>query len=255
VLSCGRCEICRSGLGAFCAKQQRIGVGDVPGALAEYVVVAPHETVRLPDAVDFDLGALVEPLAIGVHAVGVGRIRRGERCLVIGAGPVGLAVALWARHFGASTVIVAEPSPRRRGLATQLGATAVVDPAREALAEALQALAPEGADVVFEASGAEGQLQAAADVARFRGRVVAIGPSFGAERFAPQRAMEKEASLHFVLAYEKDDFQYTVDMLEQGRIDPAVMVGLRVGLDEAPAAFEAAGGPDGPCKVLVHPQA
>jgi (R,R)-butanediol dehydrogenase/meso-butanediol dehydrogenase/diacetyl reductase len=253
VLSCGACARCRSGLGAYCAAGRALGFGAVPGAFAEYVAVSAQETVRLPPGVDDTLGALVEPLAVGLHAVNGGRLRQGESCVVVGAGPIGLAIALWARHFGASEVVVSETDAGRRVLAERVGATAVIDPGREPLAQRVAALLPDGPEVVFEAAGAPGLVQQALDLARFRGRVVVAGVGFAPEPIRPLDAMQKEASLHFVLAYEKDDFQYTVDLLEQGRIAPGAMVTDRIGLGAAPEAFEALRRPEGRGKVLVMP--
>ncbi len=252
-ISCGECERCRSGLGAYCPKQKAIGLGEANGALAEYVTVVPHETVRLPEGVDATLGALVEPLAVGLHAVNAGRIRRGETCLVIGAGPIGLATALWTRHFGAGRVMVSELLPSRRALAERMGSTTVLDPRAPGLEARLAELAPDGPDVVFEAVGAPGVIRESIDRARFRGRVVVAGACFSEDVIHPLHATLKEVSVLFVGAYEKDDFQYTVDMMDQERIDPLPIVTDRIGLDEVPEAFEALAKPDSQCKVVVYP--
>ena len=252
-ISCGECDRCRSGLGAYCSSRKSIGFGASNGAFAEYVTVAPHETVRLPDGIDSTLGALVEPLAVGLHAVNVGRIRRGETCLVIGAGPVGLAAALWARHFGAGQVIVSEITPARRALAVRMGATKSLDPRAAGLESSLAELAPEGPEVVFEAVGAPGVIAEAIDRARFRGRIVVAGLGFSADTIQPLAATSKEVSLSFVLAYEKDDFQYTVDMMEQERIEPLPIVTDRIALDDVPEAFRALAKPDSQCKVVAYP--
>lgn len=252
-ISCGTCERCRSGLGAYCCEQKTIGLGESHGAFAEYVKVVPHETVRLPDGVDATLGALVETLAVGLHAVNVGRIRRGETCLVIGAGPIGLATALWARHFGAGRVIVSEIAPARRALAERMGASTVLDPRAPELESRLAEVAPEGPDVVFEAAGAPGVIQEAIDRVRFRGRVVVAGLWPSSDTINPLSATVKEANLRFVLAYEKDDFQYTVDMLAQERIDPRPVVTGRIGLDDVPEAFEVLAKSTSQCKVIVFP--
>jgi (R,R)-butanediol dehydrogenase/meso-butanediol dehydrogenase/diacetyl reductase len=251
-LSCGRCPRCRAGLGAYCTTQRSLGLGQAPGAFAEYVVVAPHEAVRLPAGVDDAHGALVEPLAVALHAVSAARLRRGERCLVIGGGPIGLAVALWARHFGAGELIVSERAPGRRALAEQMGATRAVAP--EQLGDALAAAAPEGADVVFEAVGAPGLIQQSIERVRFRGRIVVVGVCIPPDTLQPASAVIKEASLQFVMAYEKDDFQHTVDLLDQGRIQPAAMLSDTIGLDAVPAVFEALERPSSQCKVLVAPR-
>jgi len=253
VLSCGRCQRCRSGLGAYCSAQRAIGIGQAAGAFAEYVTVAAHEVVRLPSGVDDAMGALVEPLAVGLHAVGAARVRRGETCLVLGAGPIGLAITLWARYFGAGELIVSETAPGRRAMALRLGATQVVDPRQEDLAAVLASRSPEGPEVVFEAVGAPGLIQQCIEQVRFRGRIVVAGVCMTPDRFHPGPAVLKEASLQFVLAYEKDDFQHTVDLLEQGSIQPEAMITERIGLPGVAAAFDALAQPSGQCKLLVLP--
>lgn len=254
MLSCGECERCRSGLGAYCEKVRYLGLGEADGGYAEYVTVAVHEAVRLPDGVDDDHGALVEPLAVALHAVNVGRIRRGESCLVIGAGPVGLGIALWAKHFGAGEVIVTERCAGRRAMAERMGATCVVDPTREDLSAELARVTSAGPDLVFEAVGVPGLIQEAIGHVRFRGRMVVAGMCIQPDQIMPAQAMMKEASVHFALAYEKDDFQYAVDMIDQGRVDPLPMVTDRVGLSDVAEAFEALGNPDEQCKILVDPR-
>jgi (R,R)-butanediol dehydrogenase / meso-butanediol dehydrogenase / diacetyl reductase len=253
VLSCGRCERCRRGLGIYCTSQRALGLGQAPGAFAEYVAVAPHEVVRLPPGVDDAHGALVEPLAVGLHAVGVSRLQRGESCLVIGAGPIGLAIALWARHQGAKEVIVSECAPGRRALAEQLGATRVVDPGHEDLGAVVAASLPGGADIVFEAVGARGLIQSCIEHVRFRGRIVVAGVCITPDTFHPAPAVLKEASLHFVMAYEKSDFERTVDLLERGSIEPRGMITNHIGLDAVPAAFEALERPTSQGKLIVTP--
>jgi (R,R)-butanediol dehydrogenase/meso-butanediol dehydrogenase/diacetyl reductase len=252
-LSCGRCARCRDGLGAYCSTQRALGFGQAPGAYAEYVAVAAHEVVRLPSGVDDERAALVEPLAVGLHAVLVGRVARGETCLVIGAGPIGIAITLWARHLGAAEVIVSERAPGRRALAERLGATRVVDPEQEDLAAVLARSAPEGADVVFEAVGARGLIQQCLERVRFRGRVVVAGVCITPDTIQPGPAVLKEASVHFVLAYEKRDFERTVELLERKELEPAALITDRIGLDAVPAAFDALEHPAEQCKVLVLP--
>ena len=105
---------------------------------------------------------------------------------------------------------------------------------------------------MFEAVGAVGLIAQAVSLVRFRGRVVVAGVCVAPDSLQPVAAMMKEASLHFVLAYEKDDFQYAIDMIEQERIEPARMITGRVGLDGVPEAFDSlARGEE--CKVLVGP--
>jgi (R,R)-butanediol dehydrogenase/meso-butanediol dehydrogenase/diacetyl reductase len=254
-VSCGRCERCLGGLGVFCTNGMKgIGLGQWPGAYAEYVAVSPHHMVRLPDGVGAQHGALVEPLAVGLHAVNVARLRAGENVFVLGAGPIGLATLIWARHLGARSVVVAEKSPGRRAMAERFGASAVVDPADGgAVLRALATHAPGGMDVVVEAVGVPGLIQQAVNNVGLRGRVIVVGVCMGMDTIMPFGAIAKEATLHFVLAYEKRDFQYCVDMLDQGRIDPSAMITDVVGLDGVAQAFEALEKPTTQSKVMVVP--
>jgi len=247
-LSCGRCRRCRSGLGAYCEKQRTLGMGSAPGAFAEYVAVAAHECVRLREGLGPAHGALVEPLAVALHAVRVGRVRRADYCLVFGAGPIGLGAVLWARHFGAREVVVCERVPARRKLAEAFGATLTATP--EELERALALALPQPPSVVIEAVGAPGLIQRALDCVRFRGRVVVTGVCFEPDTIQPLPALTREATIQFAFAYEKDDFQYAIDALAAGRVDPLAMVTGRRALEEIPAAFaEAAARGDG-CKIL-----
>jgi (R,R)-butanediol dehydrogenase/meso-butanediol dehydrogenase/diacetyl reductase len=252
-LSCGRCARCLNGLSAFCSNGSRaIGLGQAPGALAEFVTVAPHNVVKLPDGVGSDLGALVEPLAVGLHAVKVARVRPEDAVLVMGAGPVGLAVTLWLRHLGARTIVVCEKSEGRRAVAARLGASEVVDPS--GLLPATRRHAPEGIDVVFEATGAPGLIAQSMNSAGFRARVVVVGVCTHPDTIFPLAGILKETSVHFVLAYELADFQYVVAMLEQGRIDPSPMVTDRIALAEVPDMFETLATPTTQAKVLIDPR-
>jgi (R,R)-butanediol dehydrogenase/meso-butanediol dehydrogenase/diacetyl reductase len=247
-LSCGACQRCRSGLGAYCEKQRSLGLGAAAGAFAEYVAVAAHETLRLPDAVGAEAGALVEPLAVGLHAVRVGKLRRGDGCLILGGGPIGLGALLWARYFDAGPIVVCERAPARMRLAESLGATAVATP--ETLDEEIARHFPAGAPLVIEAVGAPGLIQRALAAVGFRGRVVVAGVCFGKDELEPLPALLREATVQFVFAYEKDDFQYTIDALARARIDPLAMVTGRCALDAVPAAFASLSGAPPHGKVM-----
>jgi (R,R)-butanediol dehydrogenase/meso-butanediol dehydrogenase/diacetyl reductase len=129
----------------------------------------------------------------------------------------------------------------------------VVDPLREDLAAELERAAPGGPDVVFEAVGAPGLIDECVARVRFRGRVVVAGVCIGADSITPLSGILKETQLQYVLAYEKDDFNYTLDMLAQERIDPHALITDRIGLAGVPAAFEALATPQGQGKVLACP--
>lgn len=252
-ISCGRCLACLQGKHWRCASLKITGSGPIPGGFAEYVRVHLSASVRLPDAVSWKSGALVEPLAVGLHAVrGSARGLSGKNVLVIGAGPIGLAVALWSRLFGARQVIVSELEPGRAQLAMKYGATGTINP-RDNLPEQFATLAGAQADVIFECVGVPGMIAHAIDVAPFGAEVVVVGFCMDRDSFMPAAAMVKELTMQFVIGHEKPDFQLVVDMLAAGRLDVEDMITDIFAFDQFPAGFEALRTPTHQCKILLDP--
>ena len=165
-----------------CEKLRATGFGDIAGGYAEYVRVGAHETFLLPDNLSSSDGALVEPLAVGLHAVEHARIPAGEDVLVIGAGPVGLAVSMWARHFGAREVVVSDLVEGRREMAGKMGATLGVDPAVEDVSEAFERATGHAPRVIFECVGVPGLIQQCISLAPRDAKLVIAGICMRAHR-------------------------------------------------------------------------
>jgi len=252
-IGCGVCPACTADDQLGCARLRTLGQGDLPGAHAELVRVGAHEALRLPNGLDHDAGALVEPLAVAVHALGAAALRPGDDVLVLGAGPIGLAVATCARHFGAADVVVVDRLPARRALAATFGASAAVDPDDDAGLARLATARGDAPAVVVECVGAPGMLGASLQHVRRRGRVVVAGACMAPDTLMPAMACLKEATLHFVMAYSRADFALALRLLAEGRIAGPAMVTDRVGLDAFPAAFEALRRPTTQCKTILRP--
>ncbi|MEN9316041.1 MAG: hypothetical protein RIS35_2434 [Pseudomonadota bacterium] len=252
-LSCGRCAACLNGRPHRCAGLSLVGIGAVHGGYAEYVRVSAHDTLRLPDSVDDHHGALVEPLAVGLHAVHRARLERGDDILVIGAGPVGLAVALWSRFFGARNVVVSDFAADRRARALELGATACVDAQAGNVVGQFKEIAGGRPQVVFDCVGVPGSQQQAIDCAPADGRVVIVGLCMQPDRIVPVKAMTKELELLYAYCYVRKDFGFTIDMLAAGRIDPSPMLSGTVGFDAFAGTFERLKHVKSDCKVLLEP--
>jgi 2-desacetyl-2-hydroxyethyl bacteriochlorophyllide A dehydrogenase len=245
LIGCGRCVPCLTGDVAHCPTVDMIGVGGSSGGYSEFVRVSAREAFALPEGVGTDIGALVEPLAVGLHAVERARIGADDRVLVLGAGPVGLAITMWARHMGARELVVSDPVAARRAAASRFGATATADPATGDLGGPY--------DLVLECVGTPGMIATSVAEAAVHGRVIVAGVCTKPDPFIPVIAVMKELAMHFVVYYRRQDFAYVVDMLAQGRLDPRPLVTDRVGLDDFPAAFTALKHPSTQCKVLVEP--
>jgi (R,R)-butanediol dehydrogenase/meso-butanediol dehydrogenase/diacetyl reductase len=252
-IACGHCAHCLAGDGTLCEKLRGTGLGQTPGAFAEYVRVGTNETLSLPESVGFDEGATVEPLAVGLHAVRQSGLEPGANVLVIGAGPIGLATALWARFFGARSVVVSEMAPARLELAAKFGATHGIDASAENVGSAFQKVTGARPDILFECVGVPGLLQQCIMLAPARSRIVVVGVCMQPDTIVPGLAILKELALHFVIAYRKRDFEFTLDMLEAERIASRPMITHRVDLDSFPAAFEALKKPATQGKVLLEP--
>lgn len=252
-IGCGRCAACLSGDGTQCATIQTTGLGQIPGAYAEYVRVGGHESLRLPESLDYDAGATVEPLAVGLHAVRQSGLEPGANVLVIGAGPIGLATMLWARFFGARSVVASEKAAGRLERAAAFGATHGIDASKEHVPGAFAKAVGAPPDIVFECVGVPGLLQECIMMTPPRARIVVVGVCMQPDTIFPVIASVKELSLQFVIAYRRNDFAFTLDMLDAERIVSQPMITDRVGFDGFSAAFEALKTPTTQCKVILNP--
>ncbi|HXL99850.1 MAG TPA: zinc-binding dehydrogenase [Rhizomicrobium sp.] len=235
----------------LCMKGVSIGLGQSPGAYADYVRLGAGSAFRLPDSVSFREGAMVEPLAVGLHAVDMARMARGATVLVIGAGPVGLAVMLWAKFLGARHVIVSEKAELRRTMAARFGATDAIDPGQPLTAQ-VEKIAGRGPDIIFECVGAPGLINMAMMDAPRGCRIVIAGVCQQPDTIMPLMGIMKELELQFVLGYRPADFDYVISMIASDRVDVDHMVTDIVSLDQLPTAFEALRKPVHQCKVMLE---
>ena len=245
---------CKDKLGIMCPKNTLTGFHPAAqGAYAEYVKVAVAEALRLPSAVKSREGAAVEPLAVGLHAVNRGRVAMGERVLILGGGPIGLATAVFAKLAGARDVVVSEYAPARREAATKLGATGAIDPGKEDVGAAFAKLAGGPPDVIFECVGVPGMIQKAVDLSKTFGRIVVVGVCMVEDTTTPIAAIFKEINIQYVLGYGRPDWRLVLDLLDAGRVDPKPMITDIITLDQLPGAFEALRKPTTQIKVMVRP--
>ncbi len=252
-ISCGHCAPCHRGDSLHCTKIISTGLGQNPGAYAEFVRVGTNDTIALPASVGVTEGALIEPLAVGFHAVEMARLSAGANILVLGAGPVGLSVALFARFFGARNIIVSEPAPARAALAAKMGATDAITERNDIGGQFRKLANGMPPDVIFECVGVPGMIGEAINLAPRAGRIVIVGVCSKPDQFLPLPAIMKELQLQFVLAYRKRDFELIAHLLASDRIDPAPMLTETVGFDAFPAAFEGLRQPQGQCKIMLDP--
>jgi (R,R)-butanediol dehydrogenase/meso-butanediol dehydrogenase/diacetyl reductase len=251
-IACGECEFCHRGEGMRCAKIRGLGLGQLPGAYAEYVMCGAGSLLKLPDKVSSHEGALVEPLSVGLHGVNKVKITPETSCVVMGAGPIGLSTLLWCKAKGATNVVVSELAPGRFELARKLGATAVVNPNSENPSDKMKQLCGKEPDVVFECIGVKSTLQSAIGIVARGGNVVVLGVCMEPDLIVPLSCVLKEIRIHFALAYTHPEFQETIDALASGKINAKPMITDVITVDRVPEMFEALRKPTGQAKVLVE---
>jgi threonine dehydrogenase-like Zn-dependent dehydrogenase len=248
---CGHCDRCKRGMEIHCQNLKGLGLGQLPGAYAEYVACGAASLFKLPDNVSSRDGALVEPLSVGLHAVKRSGLGAGATAVVMGAGPIGLAVTTWVKARGA-TAVVSELASGRAELARKLGADFVVNPNEQNPADKVRELTGRSPDLVFECIGVKGTLELAINMAGPRGQVVIVGVCMETDQIQPMRCIFKEVSLNFVLGYDPGDFDETIEALASGRIRPQAMVTDIISVEQVPEMFEALRRPGARAKVLVE---
>jgi (R,R)-butanediol dehydrogenase/meso-butanediol dehydrogenase/diacetyl reductase len=252
-IACGHCLNCLAGRGHRCQSAVFGGMGQLGGAYADYVRVGGAEALALPSGVDYRRGALVEPLAVGLHAVRAAELRPGDAVLIVGGGPIGLAVALWCRFFGARHVVVSDLLPGRLDKAAAMGATEGIDAGKENVIGRYKQIAGNRPEAVFDCVGVPGSQQLAMDYAPLNGRLIVAGVCMRPDNIMPVKAITKELSVRYVYMYERRDFELVLEMLDRGRIDGSAMITDVVGFDTFPAAFEGLKTPSDQCKILLDP--
>src|SRR3569833_385290 len=244
---CGHCSCCRNGEPAWCTQMALQG-----GGYAQYALATERQCLKLPATTSIEEGALVEPLAVALHGVALSGLKAGDRVLIMGAGPIGLAVAYWARRHGATRVAVSDLNPFQSKLAVQVGATAFVQSTTDILGQVMAALggAP---DVVFECVGRPGVLAEALEHVRPRGNIVILGLCTSLDSFVPFRAVSKEVKFITSAFFNLREYQTALDTLDGGSSAARLLITDTVSLTELPVVFEKLRQRTSHCKVMLRP--
>jgi len=239
--ACGFCAYCKGGRPNLCRKTIMLGSASTKpptdGAFAEFVCVRADQCHVLPPQMDDGLGAMMEPLAVALHAVKQAGTVSGRRVLVVGGGPIGLLVLLTARAFGATPLALCDVVADRRTAALRFGADTALDPAAPQVVQEALDLTGDGFDVVFEASGAPPALRQAFDLVRPGGTIVQIGTLGTADIPLPaNQLMVREIRLVGSFRYG-DVFDEAIRLVASGRIALAPLITGVLPLPEATAAL------------------
>ncbi len=245
--SCGHCEHCRKGTVQWCKN-----FGLQGGGYAEYAVTRPNQCVTLPSDLTLVDGAIIEPLAVALHGINLSGLKTGDKVLVLGAGPIGLAVAFWAKRYGAGRVAVQDISDWQQARALDMGADVfVVDP-ENPVESAIQGLGGE-ADIVFECVGIPGLIDQAVHQVRPDGTILLLGLCTKPDTLHTFPMLSKQVKLITSAFFTVQEYEASLAALEQGAIEPRLLVTDTINLTETPDVFESLKKRTNQCKVMIAP--
>jgi L-iditol 2-dehydrogenase len=248
-IPCESCEPCRAGHGNLCRDVLFAGHAGLDGGLQERLVWPSRLLHPLPDELDDDAGALLEPLGVALHAVKVAHVHPGDDVLVVGGGPIGVLTVAVALRAGARRVLVSEPLQHRRDTALRFGAEGAWSPL-VAEAEVLDATTGRGVDVVVEMAGSDDALTTAVACARPGARIAVGGiPSTPTSAF-PAAAARRKGLTFAMVRRMHETYEQAIDLATSG-IDLDALVSHRFDLSEASQAFETAAARTGDKTVIV----
>lgn len=228
---------------------------DCIGAYSERMLLTAALCLTVPDGLDANHAALTEPMAVGRHTVNLAKITQGEGAIVLGCGPIGLAIVSALSLDDVEPIVAADFSGRRRELASAMGAHETVDPNSEPANEAWGRVGGERPAVIFEAVGVAGMIDQAMRMAPRSGRIVVAGACMEPDTISPIVGIRNELTIQFALGYTPEEFSATLDSIATGQVDVAKLITAEVSLDDVPKAFEMLAQPDEHVKVLVTPNA
>ena len=224
-----------------------------PGGYGELMVLSEPMLVPVPDGLATDHASLTEPMAVGIHAVAKAQPTARDAVLVVGCGPVGLAVIAGLKLEGIGPIVASDFSPKRRALAETLGADVVVDPGSEDVSKVFAKAAGSKQALLFECVGVPGVVDQVMRDAPRGARIVVAGVCMEADQIRPMFGIHKELSIQFVLGYTPEEFARSLHALAEGTIPGDAIITGKVDIDGVAGAFETLGDPEAHAKILVEP--
>jgi L-iditol 2-dehydrogenase len=251
-LVCGECYPCTHGNYHICNDLKVIGC-QADGAAREYIPVDQQLVVKLPDGMSFDSGAMVEPVAVGVHAVERLGSVAGMNLLVLGAGPIGNLTAQSAKGLGAQSVLIMDIIDSRLEIARICGIDQTLNVALNNLEDKLQeCFGPDGADAILECVGVEDTITVAVRSARKGTDIVVVGVFAEKPSVDIGLVQDKELRLIGTLMYKAEDYQEAIRLIQSGKITLEPLITKHFPFEDYPKAFEyIAQNPDLAMKVII----
>ena len=236
--SCGNCPDCSAGRPYFCQNNRRsIGIGDLPGAFAEYIVVYPEMLIPVPEGVDSQNAALAEAFAASLHAIACVR-REACSALVVGGGPIGLALVRLLKILEFHPILLSEPVAEKRDMALAFGADNVIDPLTEDLSQKIFLRTDgRGCDLVFECSGVPSLIQSCMDAAARGGTVCVVSVTYAGAQIAPITLNFKEIWLTGSYSNTHAENIQCLNWMAEGKLDGKPLITDLISLEDLPDVY------------------
>ncbi|KAM5344381.1 hypothetical protein ACJ41O_012918 [Fusarium nematophilum] len=230
---CGHCVACHTHAENVCHNGGFVGLSGGGGGLSDAVCVSATHVFPLPKNLSLEIGALVEPLSVSWHAMtAASEINPESVVVILGGGPIGLAMILCLRAKGVRKIIMSEVATTRQNFASQFGASMVLNPIKDDIDEVVLGLTEgKGADVVFDCAGVPASIKSACEVVKTKGTVVNVAIWEKEIPFNPNWVTRKESAFKSVLGYQREDFQAVIDNLGTGAIEPSHMITRKIKLE------------------------
>lgn len=238
-ITCGQCEFCKTGRYNLCPDVQFLATPPVQGCYENYIAFPENMSFKLPDGISTKEGALIEPLAVGMHAAGQGNIKLGDSVVILGAGCIGLVTLLSCKAYGATDITVVDVEQKRLDFAMKLGATRVIN-AREkdAVVELDKLTNGMGTEKVFEAAGSSITIAQTPYLVKQGGTIVLVGLSSQEKlEYNFAKIMAKEATIKSVFRY-RNIYPQAIAAVADGKINVSDIITHEFDFDDIQNAFD-----------------
>lgn len=254
IISCGECSACKRGLTHVCENLKLLGI-HADGGFAEYTKVGVDKLVALDEDIPDDVAILGEPFAVGYHIMVRSQIQPGDTVFISGGATVGLYIAVFAKAWGASRVIISEINEPRRQFVESMGIETINPAQTDAMDLMREVTGGGGFDVVYDTSGAASCVLQMPDLCRCGGKMLSLGLSGDAYQFIIGKVSFKEITLIGNRLYSQEDFEKGVRFLEDNWKAMGLdrMVTDRLTLSEINRAIEMMLSGENICKIIIDP--
>ncbi|NLL42548.1 MAG: alcohol dehydrogenase catalytic domain-containing protein [Firmicutes bacterium] len=237
-VSCGQCYSCRHGNYHICDDLKVMGF-QTTGMAAEYFAVDAEKVLKLPDDMDYDEAAMVEPLAVAVHAIRKAGSVEGKKVVVLGAGPIGNLVAQAAKGMGAHLVLMTDISDYRLDIGRQCGIKHCIDTSKVDLNEQIsEVFGPDRADIIFECVGVQATIEQAVENARKGSDIIVVGVFGDKPQVDMGLVQDRELSLIGTLMYKEEDYIKAIELIDAGKIALRPLITDSFAFEDYLAAYE-----------------